>query len=96
MYAGYFMMKLGPGKESVGHSLADRFAPVFKAAKGCKGVTFFADYAAGDYGLLALWESKEDYEAFDKAAQPQVEQALAGAVKEPPLIKLFEVYEPKP
>ena len=96
MYAGYVMMRLGPGMRSVGHNIADRFAPVYKAAKGCKGVTFFADYAAGEYGMLSLWESKEDYEAFGQVALPQIDQAEAGAVKEPPFRKLFEVYEPKP
>jgi heme-degrading monooxygenase HmoA len=78
-----------------GGALADQFAPAFKAAKGFKGVTFLADFAAGEYGLLSLWESKEDYEAFGRAVEPQLQQALAGIVKEPPVKKDCDVYEPK-
>ncbi len=95
MYAQDFMLKLGSGMQSAGQGLADQFAPAFKAAKGCNGVTFFADYEAGEYGLLALWQTKEDYEAFYKVAFPQLQQAVSGIAKEPPSVKLFEVYEPK-
>ncbi len=95
MYAEHVMLKLGPGMRSAGEKIADQFAPLLKAAKGFKGVTFFADYAAGEYQGLVLWESKEDYEAYKKVAAPKLEQAVAGIAKEPPLIKLFEVYEPK-
>ncbi len=95
MYAQYLMLKLGPGMQPVGEKLADQFNPVFKAAKGYNGSTFFGDYTAGEYGLLALWQTKEDYEAFQKVARPKFEQAVAGIAKEPPFIKLFEVYEPK-
>ncbi len=89
------MMQLGPGKRSVGENLADQFAPAFKAAKGFKSVTFFADFAAGEYWVLSLWSSKEEYEAFAAAVRPQLQQALAGIVKEPPINKGCDVYEPK-
>ena len=95
MYADYLMLKLGPGQQSVGQGLADKFSPVMKAAKGFRGVTFFADYDAGEYGALMLWESKEDYQAFHDIAFPQLQQATAGVVKEAPVIKLYDVYEPK-
>jgi len=95
MYAQYLMLKLGPGMQVAGDKLADQFAPAFKAAKGFNGVTFFGDYEAGEFQLLALWKTKEDYEAFQKVALPQFKQAVAAIAKEPPFIKLFEVYQPK-
>ena len=95
MYAGYVSFKLGPGMRTMGEKLADQFAPAFKAAKGCTGVTFFADWETGEYQTLSLWQAKEDHDAFVASARPQLEQAVAGIVKEPPFMKLFEVYEPK-
>jgi len=95
MYAGYFMVKLGPGMASVAQELADRMAPIYKASKGFNRVTFFGDYAAGEYGILSLWASKEDYEAFYRATEPQIRQVLAGMVEEPPVRKGCDVYEPK-
>lgn len=95
MYAEYFMLKLGPGMQAAGQGLADRFAPLMRAARGFQGVTFFADYEAGDYGVFTRWASREDYEAFHGASMAQLEQALAGLAKEAPIMKLYDVYEPK-
>jgi heme-degrading monooxygenase HmoA len=96
MYAEYVMVRLGPGTRTAGENIADQFAPILKAAKGFKGVIFFADYVGGEYAALILWESPADYEAFRKVGDPRFEQAVTGIAKEPPVIKLMEVYEPKP
>ncbi len=95
MYAQLSMITLGPGMLSTAEKLADQFAPVLKAQKGFKKVTFFGDDAKGDYGSFSLWESKEDAEAEAEAVRPQLEQAVSGIAKAPPTRRFFEVYEPK-
>jgi hypothetical protein len=62
---------------------------------GFKGVTFFGDETAGEYGSLALWETQEDAEAAAAITGPKLEQAVSGIVKAPPTRQFFKVYEPK-
>jgi len=95
MYAQLVILHLEPGMLSTAEKLADQFAPVLKAQKGFKKVTFFGDDAKGDYGSFSLWESKEDAEAEAEAVRPQLEQAVSGIAKVPPTRRFFEVYEPK-
>jgi heme-degrading monooxygenase HmoA len=80
---------------SMAEKLVDQLSPALKTAKGFKTVTFLVDDAAGEYGSVTLWESKEDIENFRKAAGPQIEKTVSRIAKGPPSIRLFEVYEPK-
>ena len=95
MYATWVMFILGPGTRSTAEKLADQFAPVLRTLKGFKSVTFLGDDTAGEYASLTLWELKEDAEAAVAATGSQLEQALSGIVKGPPIHRLFEVFEPK-
>ena len=95
MHALLLLFPLGPGMRSVAEELGDRFSPLHKSARGFKGETFLVDDAAGEYGSLTLWASREDVEAFRQAAGPRLQEALAGIAQGPPTIRLFEVYEPK-
>ena len=91
MYARLVLYTLGSGGRSKAQALADELAPAISAQKGCESVTFFGDDADGEYGLFVLWESKEDAEAAVKVIGPRLMQALAGSVKGPPNMRLFEV-----
>jgi len=95
MYANLLMFTLEPGMRSTAEKLADQFAPVVRAQKGFKSITFLSNETVGEYGSLSLYESKEDAEAAAAAIGPRVEQALSGIVKGPPTRRRFEVYEPK-
>ena len=95
MYAQLLMINMGPGMRSTAEKLANQFAPVLRALKGFKSVTFIGNETVGEYASLTIWESREDAEAAAKATASRLEQALSGIAKEPPTHKLFEVYEPK-
>jgi heme-degrading monooxygenase HmoA len=99
MYIRLNMFSVGSGKRSEVEKLADRFAPNFRAQRGFKSVTFFeADAAAGEYGSLSLWETKEDAETADAALMPQLQQAVGGAglqMRGTPIRRIGEGYEPK-
>ncbi|MFQ5913092.1 MAG: antibiotic biosynthesis monooxygenase family protein [Nitrospinota bacterium] len=95
MYARLTTFIVGPGMRSRMEKVADELAPIFKAQKGFKSITFVADDAVGEYGGFSLWETKEDAEAAAAAINPKVQEAVDGIVKGQPSIRLFEVYEPK-
>jgi heme-degrading monooxygenase HmoA len=95
MYATLVMFTLGPETRSTAEKLAEQFAPVIRTQKGFKSITFLGDDAAGEYASLTIYESKEDAEAAGAGIGPQLEQALKGIVKGAPIIRLFEVREPK-
>ena len=48
----------------------------------------------GEYGLLSLWETKEEAESAADAMRPGFQQALEGKVQGPPSVRQFEVFEP--
>jgi hypothetical protein len=85
---------LGPGTRSVAEAIADKVVPAIRAQKGCDRCEFFADYEAGDYGIIVLWTSKEAADAAASVIGPILMPALAGA-KGAPSIRLFDVYAPK-
>jgi heme-degrading monooxygenase HmoA len=99
MYIRLNMFSVGSGQRAEFERLADRFAPIFRAQKGFKRVTFFeADAAAGEYGSFSLWDTREDAEAADAALMPQLQQAVGGAglqMRGTPIRRIGEAYEPK-
>ena len=99
MYIRLNMFSVGNGQRAAFERLADRFAPIFKAQKGFKSVTFFeADAAAGEYGSFSLWDTREDAEAADAALMPQLQQAVGGAglqMRGTPIRGISEGYEPR-
>ena len=99
MYVRLNMFSVGSGQRAEFERLADQFAPIFRAQKGFKSVTFFeADAAAGEYGSFSLWDTREDAEAADAALMPQLQQAVSGLgvqMRGTPIRRIGEVYEPK-
>ena len=85
---------LGPSTRSAAEAVADKIVPAIRAQPGCERAEFFADDAAGDYGFVVLWASKQAADAATTVISPMLMPALAVA-KGTPSIRLFEVYEPK-
>ena len=86
---------LGPSKRSVAEGIADKVVPAIRAQPGCERCVFFADYEAGDYGLVVDWESKQAADEAAKVIGPILLPALAEAKATGDSIRLFEVYEPR-
>ena len=95
MYARLVRITVGAADRPAMERLADASAPRYRTLKGFKGVTFLADEAQGQYGSLSLWESREDAEAAGQQMGPSMQQAVAGIAKGPPVVQVFEVYEPQ-
>ena len=94
MYARLIIFNLGSGMGAAAERLTDRFAPLLKARRGLVDAIFFANDAAGEYGVLTIWESKEDVEEEATLVIPRLQDALA-SFSVTPTIRLFQVYEPR-
>jgi len=75
--------------------LADKLFPIMKGMKGFKSVVYFGDSDNNEYGTFYTWETKEDLEAAYNLIQPKLQEALGPLAIEPPVRKIYEVYEPK-
>ncbi len=95
MYARLAILTVGSGMRERMEKLADEVAPHYKAQKGIKSLTFFADDAANEYGTISLWETREDAEAVNEALAPILREKAGEILTGPPAVRYFEVYEPK-
>lgn len=94
MYARLIMFTLGEGKRPFAEGMAKQFHNAMQGLKGFKSATFVTDDVIGEYGVISLWETKEDAEAAGAAMGPGLQQALQGQVQGPPSIRLLEVFQP--
>jgi quinol monooxygenase YgiN len=95
MYVRFVLFTLGPGERTAAEKIADEIIPAIRAQKGCNTCKFFTDDEVGEYGIVVLWESREDADNAASVISPRLKPALSGIVKSPPSIRLYEVYEPK-
>jgi quinol monooxygenase YgiN len=87
--------KLGSGKRAAAEAIADKIVPAIRAQKGCETCEFITDDAAGDYGIVVRWASKQAADASYDVINPMLQPALAAGGAQGTSIRLFEVYEPK-
>ena len=95
MYAQLLIFKTAPNKRSESEKMADQSYAALKGIKGFKGVTYLGDPDSNEYGALYLWENKEVCNAVMKDFMPKMQEATNALAIEPPIRRLFEVYEPK-
>ena len=95
MYASLTLIKVSPGKRAEMEGVADQIYPMVKGMKGFKSVVYLGDDDNNEYGGLYLWETKEDLEAAYRVTGPKLQEMLGPLAVEPPVRKVFAVYEPK-
>ncbi|MCK4863185.1 MAG: hypothetical protein KAS25_02765 [Dehalococcoidales bacterium] len=95
MYASLLTFKTAPGKRTEAEGLADAMNPVLKGMKGLKTVVYIVDSDNNEYGSFSTWETKEDLGAAINSIQPKLQELLGPIAIEPPVRKIYEVYEPK-
>ena len=95
MYASLLKFKTAPGKRTEAEGVADAMNPVLKGMKGLKSIVYIVDSDNNEYGSLSKWETKEDLEAGINSIQSKLQELLGPIAIEPPVRKIYEVYEPK-
>ncbi len=95
MYASLTTFKTAPGKRTEAEGSAAKVYPVISGMKGFKSVVYFGDSDSNEYGALYTWETKEDLDAAYSLIQPKLQEILGPLAIEPPVRKIYEVFEPK-
>ena len=95
MYGQMLILKTAPGKRSEAEKVADQAFAILKGVKGFKGATYFGDPDKNEYGSFYLWETKEDLDAVMKDIMPRMQEVTNALAIEPPLRRIYEIYEPK-
>ncbi len=95
MIARLALLNLGPGAGDIAEDLADKIALLYPSKNGFKSVTFIGDYEFGEYGSFSLWETKEDAEAASEELMPRLSELVGDKLQGPPIIKTFDIYDPK-
>ena len=95
MYASLTTYKTAPGKRAEMEGLANKRYPVMKGMKGFRSVVYFGDSDNNEYGGFYIWETKEDLDAAYDLIKPKLQEMLGPLAVEPPVRKVFEVFEPE-
>ncbi len=94
MYASLTTFKTAPGKRTEAEGLVGKVYPVISAMKGFQSVVYFGDSDSNEYGALYTWETKEDLDTAYNLIQPKLQETLGPLAIEPPVRKIYEVFEP--
>ena len=95
MYAQQLIMQMGPGKRPIAEAVADKYYNLYKGMKGYVSSTFLGAPEKGQYASVIIWESLEDLQAAGQIVRPIFEKDEGGKLQGPPIIEIYEVYEPK-
>ncbi|MBA3873042.1 MAG: hypothetical protein H0X30_28240 [Anaerolineae bacterium] len=85
---------LGTGTRSAAEHIADQIVPFIRSQPGCEQCKFFADYEAGDYGMVVLWASQSAANTAASVIGPVLTGLLTDAKVTTDNRRLFDVYEP--
>ena len=95
MYASLTTFKTTPGKRAEAEKVANQLFLTIKSMKGFKSVVYFGDSDNNEYGSLYTWETKEDLETAYSSVLPKLRELIGPIAAEPPVRRVYEVYEPK-
>ena len=95
MYASLSTFKTAPGKRDEVLKGGDQVFAFAKGMKGFKSAVYFVDYDNNEYGTLYVWETKEDLEAAFSLVMSKFQDLTNSLYIEPPVRRIYEVYEPK-
>jgi hypothetical protein len=94
MYARFVLFALGNGKRTIAETMAEKQRSAMQRLQGFKGATFIADENSGEYGVLSLWESKENAQAAEVTLTPGYLQIFKSHLKRIPMRRVLEVMHP--
>jgi hypothetical protein len=94
MYARWVLCSLPLTGRMTMESVAAEVARAYPDQPGFRGVSFLFNDRLGEYVTLSLWESREQAEAVGLLGLPERHQYLAPVLQGPPIVRVYEVYEP--
>ena len=95
MYASLTSFKTAPDKRAEAEKVADQSFAAIQGMKGFKDSLYLGDPEKNEYTSLNIWETKEDMETAYRMIWSKMQEVLKPLAVEPPIRKVYEVYEPK-
>jgi heme-degrading monooxygenase HmoA len=94
MYACLTTIRLSAGMRASMEQRADRSAPLYRDMQGFRSVTYLIDETTNEYGSFSVWDSRADAEAAGATTRARMTQSVSASAQEPPVSRVFEIYEP--
>lgn len=94
MYARLVILKSSPENRSAIESMADELAGFTAGLEGYIQVTYLVNDDDTSYASLSVWQTREQAEAAGAAVMAQFGEQMASFSTVPPVIEVYEVYDP--
>jgi quinol monooxygenase YgiN len=92
MFARIVSMQLKPNSTSEFRQLFDtQILTTLRSQEGFCDELLFEDPGGPEVVAISLWDSREDAEAYDSAAYPDVVKALAKVIERAPVVKTYQL-----
>lgn len=96
MYARIVGFQVVPGSRSTVEAIAEEVDVTIRSMPGFRSIHYLANDATGEAGSFSLWDTREDAEHVGVKVNPRVVELLGDILRDGPVVKIFEVYEPDP
>ena len=94
MFARSVRYNLRAGSRSTVETYVNELAPLYSGRPGFCSLTSMVEGALAEFVVLSVWETREDAEAAG-AVRPDALQWLDRALLGPPVVRIYEVIEPR-
>ena len=78
----------------VGEQLAARWHAGVATLPGFVSVSFFGDDTSGECGYYSVWQTRAEADAVVDEIGPQLPDAARRYAATPPVVRIYEIYEP--
>lgn len=94
MYARIVGFQVASGSRSIVEAVAEEVDVTIRSMPGFQSIHYLANDATGEAGSFSLWTTREDAERVGVKVNPRVVELLGDILRDGPVVKIFEVYEP--
>ena len=92
MFARHITWKIKPNSSAEFNRIVDNeIIPLLFKHKGFREQMYFVAPERLEAVSVSLWDSKEDAEAYNRTAYPEVLRLLSAVSEGPPTVKTFEI-----
>jgi heme-degrading monooxygenase HmoA len=92
MFVRHVSIHLKSGNEAEFNRIIEKeVMPLLKRQKGFRDEIVLTNPGATDVIGISIWEHRENAEAYNREAYPQVQQLLTKVLEGAPLVKTYEV-----
>lgn len=92
MFTRIVSMQLKPNASRQFNELFEKkIVPTLRKQQGFRDEMLFVDPGGPEVVAISLWESKQNAEAYDRAAYPEVLKSLVSVIERDPVVRTFQL-----